>query len=105
VSQLCTIRSNFSGWSFAVWFKSYTALTMPPPCSDGAFWYCPGEIALDEGTAELFRHLRRLALGMQRLAGFAVEGLAAEHGRDLVPLVLLGEAGKRTTFQSSCAVT
>ena len=50
-----------------------------------------GEIIFDEGTAELCQHLWRLALGMQRLAGFAAEGLAAEHGLDLVPLVLLGE--------------
>jgi len=50
-----------------------------------------GEIVLAEGTAELCQRLKRFALGMQRLAGFAAEELAAEHGLDLARLVLLGE--------------
>jgi hypothetical protein len=44
-----------------------------------------------EGAAELCQHLSWLALGVQRLAGFAAKDLAPEHGLDPVQFVRLGE--------------
>jgi len=48
-------------------------------------------MVLAEGAAELCQHLSWLALGVQRLAGFAAKDLAAEHGLDPVQFVRLGD--------------
>src|SRR6516164_9895364 len=65
VSQLCKMRSNFSGNSFGAQFRNHAALTMPPPFGDGACWYrpptpgtkCPGGYSpipgIDPGTRRI----------------------------------------------------
>ena len=64
---------------------------MPPPCGAGICWYWAGKIIFAESAADLLEHFRRLALGMQGSAGFAVEGLPSEHRLDPVQLVVIGD--------------
>jgi len=59
-----------------------------------------GKIVFPQGAVELW-----VALGVQRLAGFAAKGLAPVHGLDPVPLVLLGDRRQTHDVQSCCAIT